>query len=167
MTPTVYDGLFWLTASRYAGGTGLDTATFAALLKATAAVESNFHPGAVGPTNDRGLMQLTDTTVQGLGYTGTLGDDATRSGGLYDPAVAIDLAGQLVRANLLGTHGNLNAAIAAYNEGLTRANQDAASGAPWRTTDPKYVPKVRAALDLYLPDLAAQGGAGLLAKGAL
>src|SRR4029077_17728865 len=160
-----------LTAARYAGGTGLDTATFAALLKAEAQVESSFDPTAYraepGNRASRGLMQILDTTARDLGYTGSLGDDATATGGLYDPAIAIDLAGQLVAQNLRGTHGNLNAAIAAYNEGLARANADAASGAAWRTTDPQYVVKVRAALDQYLPDLQANGGAGLLASGAL
>jgi soluble lytic murein transglycosylase-like protein len=168
-----FDGLFWLAALRWAPGTGLDTATFAALLKAHAQAESNFDPAVVGPEAtivSRGLMQLTERTARALGYTGPLGDDTMRTGGLYEPATAVPLAAALVHENLVGAGGNVNAAIAAYNEGLPRALADAAAGMPWRTYDPAYVPKVRANLDRYLPALQALSAteqAALAAKGAL
>jgi soluble lytic murein transglycosylase-like protein len=164
-----------LAAVRYAGGTGLDPASFAALLKAHASVESALRPEAFRqePSGraSRGLMQILDTTARALGYTGSLGNDTTHTGGLYDPTVAIPLAAQLVRQNLQGANGAVNVSIAAYNEGLSRAQADFASGAPWRTTDPQYVTKVRAALADYLPYFVGQsdqaGGLGLLARGVL
>jgi soluble lytic murein transglycosylase-like protein len=171
--PTTWDGLFWLAAVRYAGGTGLDPASFAALLKAHAQVESSFDPSAFraesGGRASRGLLQVLDTTARALGYTGPLGDDETRTGGLYDPAIEIDPAAQLIRQNLQGANGAVNVAIAAYNEGLPRALEDEQSGQPWRTTDPRYVSKVRAALDTFLPTFAGQedGGVGLGVRGVL
>jgi soluble lytic murein transglycosylase-like protein len=168
-----YDGLFWLAATRYAGGTGLDPASFAALLKAHAQAESAFNPRAIGPEAvviSRGLMQITTKTARALGYTGTLGDDVMRTGGLYDPTIAIPLAAQLVRQNLQGANGAVNVAIAAYNEGLARAQDDFAAGRPWRTTDPQYVNKVRVALADFLPYFVGQrdtGGVGLWLRGLL
>lgn len=154
-----FDALFLSAATRWAGGTGLDPASFAALLKAHAAVESNLKPGAFrrepGHRASRGLMQILDTTAQALGMGGSLGNDSTRSGGLYDPAVAIPLAAQLVAQNLQSTGGNINAAIAAYNEGITRAQEDAAGETAWRTSDPAYVSKVQAAFTQYAPDFQA------------
>lgn len=173
MNVVAYDGLFWLAATRYAGGTGLDPASFAALLKAHAQAESAFHPGAIGPEPviiSRGLMQITTATARALGYTGDLGNDVTRMGGLYDPAIAIPLAAQLIRQNLQGANGAVNVAIAAYNEGLTRAKEDFAAGRPWRTTDPAYVNKVRVALADFLPYFVGQsdtGGVGLWLRGLL
>ena len=173
MNVVAYDGLFWLAATRYAGGTGLDATSFAALLKAHAQAESAFNIRAVGPevpTISRGLMQLTTKTARALGYTGTLGDDATRMGGLYDPAIAIPLAAQLVRQNLQAANGAINVAIAAYNEGIARAKDDFATGRPWRTTDPQYVNKVRVYLADFLPYFVGQadtGGVGLWLRGLL
>jgi soluble lytic murein transglycosylase-like protein len=174
IAPPTWDGLFWLAAVRYAGGTGLDPASFAALLKAHAQVESSFNPAAFrqesGGRASRGLMQVLDTTARRLGYTGPLGNDTTHVGGLYDPAVEIPLAAQLVRENLQGANGAVNVAIAAYNEGLPRALVDFTGGAPWRTTDAQYVSKVRAALADYLPYFVGQsdtGGLGLWLRGAL
>lgn len=173
MNVVAYDGLFWLAATRYAGGTGLDVASFAGLLKAHAQAESAFNIKAVGPEPiiiSRGLMQVTAKTARGLGYTGPLGDDVTRTGGLYDPAIAIPLAAQLIRQNLQGSNGAVNVAIAAYNEGLTRALEDFASGHPWRTTDPQYVNKVRVYLADFLPYFVGQadtGGVGLWLRGLL
>lgn len=169
--PVTYDGLFWLSAVRYAGGTGLDPASFAALLKAHAQAESAFDPRAIGPEPtivSRGLMQITAPTARALGYTGTLGDDVTRTGGLYDPAIAIPLAAQLVRSNLQGANGAVNVAVAAYNEGLARAKDDFATGRPWRTFDANYVAKVRTALSDFLPYFIGQADhAALLGRGLL
>jgi soluble lytic murein transglycosylase-like protein len=172
--PGTWDGLFWLAAVRYAGGTGLDPASFAALLKAHAQIESSFNPAAYraesGGRASRGLMQILDTTARALGYTGPLGNDTTHTGGLYDPAIEIPLAAQLIRQNLQAANGAVNVAIAAYNEGSSRALQDFETGAPWRTTDPNYVSKVRAALSDFLPYFAGQsdtGGLGLWLRGAL
>ncbi|SRR6266496_708091 len=155
-----FDGLFWLSAARYAGGTGLDAPSFAALLKAHAQAESAFNPFAYraepGGRASRGIMQILDTTARALGYTGTLGDDVKHMGGLYDPAISIPLAAQLIRQNLQEANGSINVAIAAYNEGITRAKDDAATGRAWRTTDPLYVTKVRAALAGFLPYFEGQ-----------
>jgi soluble lytic murein transglycosylase-like protein len=157
---TPYDGLFWLSAVTYAGGTGLDAVRFAALLKAHALLESNFHPAAFRQETNgrasRGLMQVLNTTARALGYTGPLGDDVSHTGGLYDPAIEIPIAAQLVRQNLQGASGILNVAIAAYNEGLSRALADFLAGAPWRTTDPAYTAKARDAMTLYTPYFEGQ-----------
>lgn len=160
MASTPFDGLFWLSAVAYAGGTGLDAVRFAALLKAHALLESNFAPKAFrqesGGRASRGLMQVLDTTARALGYTGPLGDDVSRTGGLYDPAIGIPVAAQLVRQNLQGASGILNVAIAAYNEGLSRALADFLAGAPWRTTDPAYTAKARDAMATYTPYFEGQ-----------
>jgi hypothetical protein len=75
---------------------------------------------------------------------------------LYDPAIEIPIAAQLVRQNLQGASGILNVAIAAYNEGLSRALADFLAGAPWRTTDPAYTAKARDAMTLYTPYFEGQ-----------
>lgn len=160
MDSTPFDGLFWLSAVQYAGGTGLSAVSFAALLKAHALLESNFTPTAFraesGGRASRGIMQVLDTTARALGYTGPLGNDVTRTGGLYDSAISIPVAALLVRENMQGSEGILNVAIAGYNEGLGRALADFLAGAPWRTTDPKYTAKVRAAMLGYTPYFEGQ-----------
>lgn len=169
---TMFDGLFWLSAARYAGGTGLDAPSFAALLKAHAQAESAFNPAAFRQEPDgrasRGLMQILDTTARRLGYTGPLGDDVRHLGGLYEPAIAIPIAAQLIRENLQASNGAVNTAIAAYNEGIVRAKDDAATGRAWRTTNPLYVSNVRAALATFLPYFEGQtdvSRAGLSLRG--
>lgn len=155
-----WDDLFQRAGAQYAGGTGLDPGSLAALAKAHAVVESGFDPQAFrmesGGRASRGLMQVLDTTARALGYTGSLGNDGTKTGGLYDPAVSIPLATRLVAQNLAGAGQDVNTAIAAYNEGLARARQDAATGSLWRTSDPRYVQKVRAAFDAYAADFVAE-----------
>jgi len=155
-----FDGLFWQSGVLYSPTSGLDAVEFAALLKATAQVESNFIPTAYraesGGRASRGLMQILNTTAVALGYTGTMGNDTTRIGGLYDPSISIPLAAKLVRENLVSTKGVVNTAIAAYNEGISRAKADFAAGQPWRTFDPRYVQKVRSNLTNYLPYFTGQ-----------
>jgi soluble lytic murein transglycosylase-like protein len=155
-----FNGLFWSSGVEFAPDSGLDAVEFAALLKALAQVESNFMPTAYrAETNgraSRGLMQILNTTATALGYTGTLGNDVTKTGGLYDPSVSIPLAAKLVKENLVATKGVLNTAIAAYNEGITRAKADFSLAQPWRTFDPMYVQKVRANLTKYLPYFVGQ-----------
>jgi len=98
------------------------------VIKTTIAKESSFNPKAFqdkpspSSTDDsRGLMQLLTSTARWLGYTGPEGDDATRTGGLYDPIKSIEI----------GTHylGYLarrwpaepwDAIYAAYNSGAVR-----------------------------------------------
>ncbi|HMH83663.1 MAG TPA: lytic transglycosylase domain-containing protein [Gemmatimonadales bacterium] len=155
-----FDGLFWKAALESANGSGLEPFEFAALLKAHAQAESNFVTTAFRAESNnrasRGLMQILNTTATALGYTGSLGNDLTHTGGLYDPGVSIPLAAKLVRQNLVATKGVVNTAIAAYNEGLGRAQEDAAAGLAWRTFDPRYVQKVRANLTSYLPYFTGQ-----------
>lgn len=94
-----------------------------------------------------------------------MGNDGTRNGGLYGVSVAIPLAAKLVAQNLVQAGADMDVVIAAYNEGIGRAQEDAANGTPWRTTDPQYINKVRAAVTAYLPALPADSGPTATARG--
>lgn len=101
----------------------------APLIKAVIAQESRFTPSAYKfepfspstATDDdasRGLMQVLYRTATGeLGYTGPRGDDGTRTGGLYLPAISIDLGTAYLRRQLERTGGDVLAALSAYNGG--------------------------------------------------
>lgn len=102
------------------------------VIKATIAQESSFDPskrrdekradGSIWDSS-RGLMQLLGRTAKGLGYTGPVGDDVARRGGLYDPATSImlgtDNLAQLAR-RFPGE--DWPAIYAAYNAGSIRRN---------------------------------------------
>ena len=108
-----FDGLIGAAATRYGVPVWL--------IKAVIGVESSFNPKAYNkndPGGARGLMQITAATARGLGYTKPLGQDAARSGGLYDPAVNIDLGTKLL-AELLQTFPDqpFDVIYAAYNGG--------------------------------------------------
>lgn len=64
------------------------------VIKTTIGKESSFEPTAFHRDYDggvsRGLMQLRESTARALGYKGPFGNDATKTGGLYDPAVSIE-----------------------------------------------------------------------------
>lgn len=145
-----YDALFLAAGQAY----GVDPA----LIKAHAAQESGFDPGAyraeprIGDAS-YGLMQLLYATAVALGYSGarpTVTDQQNLTG-LYAPGVNVPLAARLVKQNLDGSGGNLDTAIAAYNEGLLRAIDDAPN---YRTFDPNYVANVKACYAAYQADFA-------------
>lgn len=65
------------------------------VIKATIGKESAFDPTAYNPTDpgsgSRGLMQIAEATARDLGLRGAIGDDTTRTGGLYEPGINVQL----------------------------------------------------------------------------
>lgn len=74
------------------------------LLAAVAKVESGFDPTATSSAGAEGLMQIMPATAAGMGINP------------YDPAQAIDAAGQILAGNL-AHFGSVPLALAAYNAG--------------------------------------------------
>lgn len=92
------------------------------VIKATAAKESSFDPTAYDGSS-RGLMMIEEATARGLGYTGTIGDDTTRTGGLYDPTIAIRFGVKdLGQLQTRYPSEPWDARYAAYNSGKIRRN---------------------------------------------
>jgi soluble lytic murein transglycosylase-like protein len=117
---TEFDPLVFANATKY----GVP----AWVIKATIGKESSFDPRAyraellhVPPDASRGLMQILETTARDLGLRGTSGDDMTKTGGLYEPALSIQLGtkylGQLHSRNPSEPWDNI---YAAYNAGSIR-----------------------------------------------
>lgn len=136
---TAYDAYFQDAAQIY----GIP----ASLVKAHAVVESNLDPVAIhadsgengsGLRTSYGLMQLEGQTARNLGFTGAWAD-------LFTPGINIPLGAELIAQNLAAAGGDMEVAIAAYNEGIGNALADKAAGRPFRTTDPNYVAKVKTA----------------------
>ena len=98
-------------------------ATFPALIKAVMAAESAFNPAAYRAEPQiadasRGLMQVLERTARSLGYTAPVGNDSTRTGGLYDPMTSTYLGAKLLAQNLTIARGSdPDIAISAYNAG--------------------------------------------------
>ncbi|MDR2946430.1 MAG: transglycosylase SLT domain-containing protein [Candidatus Adiutrix sp.] len=76
------------------------------VIMAVMQTESRFQPGAVSPTGVKGLMQVTQKTYEGLGFTGD------RS----DPQNSVR-AGTKLLGQLYAQYGNWEEALAAYNGG--------------------------------------------------
>jgi soluble lytic murein transglycosylase-like protein len=96
------------------------------VVKATIAKESSFDPSAyrgepkIGDAS-RGLMQVLEKTARGLGYKGATGNDTTKTGGLYEPTLSIQLGTKLL--GQLRARYPLepwDAIYAAYNSGAVR-----------------------------------------------
>jgi hypothetical protein len=94
---TTLDGVFQDAGSRY----GLDPA----LLKAVAAAESDFDPGAVSDKGAVGLMQIMPDTARSLGVDPR------------DPSQSIFGAAKYLRSLLNMFNGDLRLAVAGYNAG--------------------------------------------------
>ena len=130
------------------------------VVMATAAKESSFDPRAF--TGSRGLMQLEILTARDRGYTGPVGDDTTRTGGLYDPAVSAEFGTRhLAWLRRRYPDQPWDAIYAAYNTGAIHVDQ---SG---RFTNSKGDPKVqkhvvqwRAAADYFRPGWRATDPGG-------
>lgn len=190
-----YDAIFLAAAGAHpeVQSVGVDPATFFALLKAHAAVESGFSTTAYhwdGPDAvrnvSRGIMQIEGATAIGAGLDAGDATD-TQSGpkaprdyitstvperttGMYDPNLAIPFAANIIAHNLVATNGNIPQAIAAYNEGLGHALRDS-----YPFDNQAYVDAVQNKLTYFqgqgVPTAPASGdgssGVGTAAGGAL
>lgn len=119
-----FDGLVW----QYAGAEGIDPL----LVKAEMAQESGFDPGRMLPEPaladaSRGLMQVLYKTAVWLGYRGDPGDDASRTGGLYDPETSVKYGAAYLGyqwRRYSGSPTQETDAIAAYNAGTARRDAE-------------------------------------------
>lgn len=93
---------------------GLDVSTFVKQLY----TESRFNPNAVSPAGAIGIGQIMPSTAKGYNVNPAQ---------LNDPYTNIDLAGRIMEDNLQRYHGNMDAALAAYNGG-NRAGAAALQG---------------------------------------
>jgi len=136
----------------------------AKVIKSTIAKESSFDPGArrKDPTaTSRGLGQLIETTARALGFAGaSFGDDVTRTGGLYDPDVNIDLTAKLLSQLMRRYPGEAwDAIYAAYNAGRVRRNAEGEFiNSKGYTTVEDHVVGFRKAADYFKLDWKARAG---------
>lgn len=165
-----FDSLFTTAAQTEAARAGVDPATLLALAKAHAGVESGFSPTAYhydGPdltrNVSRGIGQIEGATAEEAGLPtgedtdGPQGPSAPRdyatttepgrTSGMYDVNQAIPFMVHIIATNLAAAGGNVREAIAAYNEGLGRAETDAAGGDTYR--DESYVDAVQDAFTYF------------------
>ncbi|MBV8065729.1 MAG: transglycosylase SLT domain-containing protein [Actinobacteria bacterium] len=101
--PTKYRPAF----TRAANDTGFQLS----MLVAVAQVESNFKPGAISPKDARGLLQVLPTTGASLDLN------------VNNPATNV-LAGARYLQVLFNRYNRTDLALAAYNAGPTRIDQD-------------------------------------------
>ncbi len=100
------------------------------LVKATIGKESSFNPAAFRDEAgiqdaSRGLGQLLASTARWLGYDGPAGDDATHTGGLYDPETSIRYTAHYLGYLARRYPGETwDAIYAAYNSGKVRRAAD-------------------------------------------
>lgn len=102
----------------------------AGMLAAVAQQESGGNPRAQSPSGAQGLMQLMPATAAAQGV------DA------YDPAQAIQAAGQILSGNLAQFHQSIPLALAAYNAGAGAVQQY--GGIPPFTETRDYVRRITA-----------------------
>lgn len=129
-----------------------------ALLKAMIAEESGFDPAAYhydANVNDasRGLAQFEGSTWAALGNPGGPGDDATHTGGPYDPNLAVPAMAHFVAGLLARSGGRVDVAVAAYNSGWSKIRPNDAP----RNTDGTFISQayVNKILGTYYPYFAA------------
>ena len=174
-----WDSLFFTAASQEAARAGVTPYFLMALAKAHCGRESGFSPTAYsydGPdpvkNASRGLMQIEGITALDAGVP--VGDNTDtftgpnaphdyartavpqRTAGLYDPNIAIPFGVHIIAANLAATKGNVDEAIAAYNEGLGRAHTDVLNGGAFRVQG--YVNDVKSNLSYFLGTVPSDSG---------
>lgn len=189
-----YDDLIWTAANQEAARAGVTPAFLVALGKAHIAAESKFTPTAYhwdGPDPvlnvSRGIFQIEGKTAAGLGLpTGADTDIITgpnaprdygtitvpgRTSGMYDVNLAIPTGFHIIATNLASTNGDVDKAIAAYNEGLGHAERDSY---PYDNQD--YVDAVNSYLTYFRgvtpeqappPSASTSGASPLIAIGGL
>jgi soluble lytic murein transglycosylase-like protein len=123
-TPAAWRGTIAMLAERY----DLSPAVIEALVWQ----ESRWQVGAVSPKGARGLAQLMPQTARALGA------DAD------DPAANVAAGARYLHTLLVGFHGNLEAALAAYNAGPARVAR--AGGVPPIAETQRYVAAILARL---------------------
>jgi len=123
-TPAAWRGTILLLAERY------DLAP--AVIEALVWQESRWQAGAVSPKGARGLAQLMPQTARALGA------DAD------DPVQNVTAGARYLHGLLEGFHGNLEAALAAYNAGPARVAR--AGGVPPIAETRRYVAAILARL---------------------
>lgn len=96
--PGSIDGIIQKASHRY----GVD----AGLIKAVVKAESDFNPRAVSSAGAQGLMQLMPGTARQLGVTNA-----------FDPEQNVMAGTRFLKELLERYHGNMDAALAAYNWG--------------------------------------------------
>src|SRR5579863_1716108 len=101
---------------RYAKQNGLDPFLLAALIRQ----ESEFNPKAVSKANARGLTQIMPATGRELSRRLQLRPYSTAR--LFQPSVSLQLGSYHLKSVATSLGGRWEAALAAYNAGLTRAN---------------------------------------------
>jgi soluble lytic murein transglycosylase len=102
---------------KYARQHALDPFQFAALVRQ----ESAFNPRAVSPANALGLAQVLPGTGRELSRV--LGIKGFRTEMLFVPAVNLRLGSFYLRRLIDSLNGSLEAALASYNAGKTRATE--------------------------------------------
>src|SRR5712691_12905993 len=101
---------------RYARQNGLDPFLLAALIRQ----ESEFNPKAVSKSNARGLTQIMPATGRELSRRLQVKSYSTAR--LFQPAVSLQFGSYYLKSVAASLGGRWEAALAAYNAGLTRAN---------------------------------------------
>jgi soluble lytic murein transglycosylase-like protein len=102
--PTAFDPMIQAASRRF----GVDSS----LVKAVIDAESSFNPEAVSHAGAKGLMQLMDSTGQGLGVTNP-----------FDPKQNIEGGTRYLSNLIMKYNGNQGMALAAYNAGSGRVNK--------------------------------------------
>jgi soluble lytic murein transglycosylase len=101
---------------RYAKQNGLDPYLMAALIRQ----ESEFNPKAISKANARGLTQIMPATGRELSRRLQMRPYSTAR--LFQPTVSLQLGSYYLKSVAASLGGRWEAALAAYNAGLTRAN---------------------------------------------
>lgn len=103
-------------AAEIARAYGLDPEIFVRQIE----VESGFDPRAVSPVGAGGLAQIMPATAQQPGFgLSPISDDAR-----FDPETSLNFGAQYMRAMLDRYDGDYNRALAAYNAGPGRVDQE-------------------------------------------
>jgi soluble lytic murein transglycosylase len=132
-------------------------------------VESGFRDGAVSPAGAVGLMQVLPSTAKAVARSiGLPGKMDTKA--LSDPVTNIRVGTAYLAELTARYHGSVDLALAAYNAGLTNADEWAAVWKPSETTlsatidfpeTAHYVDEVLAQAEVYrrlYPGVFAAGG---------